>query len=120
MLKCRLPQFPVHPHLNDGRQGAGNIVGDTCEQDRDKVQDDKDCESVKYFSADKMIQCIPLKQGQDDIHQAAAQAAENHNSELLPHFSQIRKDLADPEKFKMFCRLLFHYPITSWEPVWVS
>ena len=47
VIEACLPQLPVHPHFDDGSQGAGNIVGARSHQNGQKIGNQKGRQGIK-------------------------------------------------------------------------
>ena len=120
VLKTGLPQFLVHPHFNDHCQRAGNVVDYRLQDNGHQISNDEKNDGIKGTLADKVVQGIALVLGDHNIRHTAQQAKDHHHQHQPSYLFNVRQDLANAEEFQMFCLLILHYTVTSWEPLWVS
>ena len=115
MRKQTVTKIAVDANLQDGRQAAGHVVDSARQHDADAIDGNEQPQRVQRAALYEMVKCIPLEQGQGDIHQAGEYTAGQHQKDRGAVFFYVRQNASDAKERQMGrrCTLVFHTDATS-------
>ena len=100
MLKGRVAQILVEPHLKPQGPERGEIVGHAVEGDHKGVNQNKWREGIERAQRDEVVERVALQQRRADVDHAAADREEHHHRHHAAVLFQIGQHLADAEEFQ--------------------